>query len=105
MNQGLQDLDVDDVLALAAIPHSLVGIDSHGRVITIICCVETFNTLPPQVCTLTRLHELDLTYCLELTELPPQIQNLKALKKLNLSNCRSLITLPPEIGDLTTLEE
>jgi hypothetical protein len=104
MNQGQQDSDVDDA-ALAAIPHRSVEKDSHGRVIKLRCRGHDWDMVPPQVCTLTRLQELDLSHCVSLTELPPQIQNLKRLQKLDLSHCVSLTTLPPEIGDLTNLEE
>jgi hypothetical protein len=104
MNQGHQDLGVDDV-ALAAIPHRRVERDSHGRVIKLECSINAFELLPPQVCTLTMLQDLGLYCCAYLIALPPQIQNLKRLQKLDLSSCNSMITLPPEIGDLTNLEE
>jgi hypothetical protein len=105
MNQHGRDLGGDDV-ALAAIPHSRrVERDSNGRVIKLDCSMNDFGTLPPQVCTLTRLQDLDLAYCAYLTELPPEIKNLKRLQTLDISNCHCLTTLPPEIGDLTNLEE
>jgi Leucine-rich repeat (LRR) protein len=94
---------VDDV-ALAAIPHTRsVERDGQGRVIKLDCGRNDFDTLPPEVCTLTRLRELDLHFCSSLTTLPPELGDLTNLEELRMSYCSQLKRLPPEIGQLWNL--
>ncbi|MBT4594836.1 leucine-rich repeat domain-containing protein [bacterium] len=60
-----------------------------------------FEPIPPEICVLENLEELDLSYC-HIKELPPEIARLKKLKSLKLRS-NEFRTLPKEIVNLENL--
>jgi GTPase SAR1 family protein len=61
--------------------------------------------LPKEVGQLTRLQQLDLSYCSGLTVLPAGLGALTRLQELDLSECSGLTALPVELGVLTRLQK
>ncbi|KAF8409999.1 hypothetical protein HHK36_002519 [Tetracentron sinense] len=53
---------------------------------------------------LSKLIEIDIDYCNDLTELPPGICDIVHLQKLSITNCHNLSAVPERIGRMTDLE-
>ncbi|WZZ80939.1 hypothetical protein YC2023_101511 [Brassica napus] len=61
--------------------------------------------VPRSVGNLSKLLQLDFSYCSNLTEFLVDVSGLKSLEKLFLSGCSNLSVLPENIGMLASLEE
>uniref|UniRef100_M4DII4 TIR domain-containing protein n=1 Tax=Brassica campestris TaxID=3711 RepID=M4DII4_BRACM len=61
--------------------------------------------VPRSVGNLSKLLQLDFSYCSNLTEFLVDVSGLKSLEKLFLSGCSNLSVLPENIGDMPCLKE
>ncbi|CAN6903542.1 unnamed protein product [Brassica oleracea] len=61
--------------------------------------------VPRSVGNLSKLLQLDFSYCSNLTEFLVDVSGLKSLEKLFLSGCSNLIVFPENIGDMPCLKE
>ncbi|XP_060565876.1 uncharacterized protein LOC132724909 isoform X2 [Ruditapes philippinarum] len=60
---------------------------------------QGITRIPPEICQLTNLYELNLTHNPNLLSVPAEISQIKSLKKLDLDDCPLLKTPPREIRD------
>ncbi|CAF2110161.1 hypothetical protein Bca4012_094596 [Brassica carinata] len=61
--------------------------------------------VPRSIGNLSKLLQLDFSYCTNLTEFLADVSKLKHLEKLFLSGCSNMSVLPKNIGDMTCLKE
>ncbi|MFQ6666171.1 hypothetical protein Gotur_032634 [Gossypium turneri] len=98
---GLKYLSLNDCENLVCLPDSFYKLKSlttfhlHG--------CSRLEIFPEIMCTMERLHELDLSGT-ALKELPSPIGNLIGLEHLNMNGCKNLVCLPDSFYKLKSLE-